>query len=87
MTQKKAVKFPETLQECIRYFSDEDRALEFMRLIRWPNGVVKCPRCGSEDVAFMPARRLWRCRSDKAQFSIKVGTIMEDSPISLDKWL
>jgi len=87
MTQKKAVKFPETLQECIRYFVDEDRALEFMRLIRWPDGVVKCPRCGSKDVAFMPARRLWRCRADKAQFSIKVGTIMEDSPISLDKWL
>jgi transposase-like protein len=87
MRQKQAVKFPQTLQECIRYFADEDRALEFMRLIRWPNDVVKCPRCGSEDVAFMPARRLWRCRADKAQFSIKVGTIMEDSPISLDKWL
>lgn len=87
MTQKKAVKFPETLQECIRYFADEDRALDFMRLIRWPDGIVKCPRCGSEDIAFMAARRLWRCRADKAQFGVKIGTIMEDSPINLDKWL
>jgi transposase-like protein len=83
----KAVKFPETLHDCIRYFADEDRALDFMKSIRWPSGVVKCPRCGSEDVAFMPARKLWRCRADKAQFSVKIGTIMEDSPISLDKWL
>jgi transposase-like protein len=87
MTQKKAVKFPETLQECMRYFADDDRALDFMKSIRWPDGVVKCPRCGSEDVAFMSARRLWRCRADNKQFSVKVGTIMEDSPISLDKWL
>jgi transposase-like protein len=87
MTPKKAVKFPETLQECIRYFADEDRTLAFMKAIRWPDGVVKCPRCGSQDVVFMPARRLWRCRADKAQFSVKIGTIMEDSPISLDKWL
>jgi len=87
MKAKKAVKFPETLHECIRYFADEDRALDFMKFIRWPDGVVKCPRCGSQDVAFMPARRLWRCRADKAQFGVKIGTIMEDSPISLDKWL
>src|SRR4029077_20332342 len=59
----------------------------FMKFIRWPDGVVKCPRCGSGDVAFMPARRIWRCRADNVQFSVKVGTIMEDSPIALDKWL
>jgi len=87
MKAKKVVKFPETLHECIRYFADEERALDFMKFIRWPDGVVKCPRCGSEDVAFMAARRLWRCRTDKAQFGVKIGTIMEDSPISLDKWL
>jgi transposase-like protein len=87
MREKKAVKFPETLQDCMRYFADDDRALDFMKSIRWPDGVVKCPRCGSEDVAFMSARRLWRCRADNKQFSVKVGTIMEDSPISLDKWL
>jgi transposase-like protein len=87
MRENKAVKFPETLQECMRYFADDDRALDFMKLIRWPDGVVKCPRCGSEDVAFMSARKLWRCRADNKQFSVKVGTIMEDSPISLDKWL
>jgi transposase-like protein len=87
MREKKAVKFPETLQECVRYFADEDRALDFIKLIRWPDGVVKCPLCGSGDVSFMSARRLWRCRADNKQFSVKVGTIMEDSPISLDKWL
>src|SRR6266576_2273123 len=87
MKEKKAVKFPQTLHACIRYFANEDRALDFMKAIRWPDGVVKCPRCGSEDVAFMPTRRLWRCRKDQKQFSVKVGTIMEDSPISLDKWL
>jgi len=87
MREKQAVKFPETLQECVRYFADEGRALDFMKAIRWPDGVVKCPRCGSEDVAFMSARKLWRCRADNKQFSVKVGTIMEDSPISLDKWL
>ncbi len=87
MKEKKAVKFPQTLQQCVRYFADEDRALEFMKAVRWPDGAVTCPRCGSDDVAFMPARRLWRCREDQKQFSVKVGTIMEDSPISLDSWL
>lgn len=87
MREKEAVKFPETLQECMRYFADEDRALDFMKFIRWPDGIVKCPRCGSEDVAFMFTRKLWRCRADNKQFSVKIGTIMEDSPISLDKWL
>lgn len=87
MKAKKTAKFPETLQECIRYFADDQRALDFMKSIRWPTGVVACPHCGSEDVAFMEARKLWRCRKDNKQFSVKVGTIMEDSPISLDKWL
>src|SRR4029077_6347664 len=59
----------------------------FMKFIRWPDGVVKCPRCGSGDVAFMPARRIWRCRADNVQFSVKVGTVLEDSPISIEKWL
>jgi transposase-like protein len=81
------MRFPETLQECVRYFADEDRALNFMKAIRWADGVVRCPHCGSKDVAFMPARRIWRCRKDQKQFSVKVGTIMEDSPIGLDKWL
>src|SRR5438132_3898984 len=60
-----------------------------MKSIRWPDGVVKCPRCGSENISFLATRRIWKCKSahEKQQFSAKVGTIIEDSPISLDKWL
>jgi transposase-like protein len=79
---------PRTLQEAILYFADADNCLNYLAARRWPNGVV-CPTCGRTDVAFVPARRVWQCktRHPKAQFSIKVGTIFEDSPISLDKWL
>ena len=87
MKAKKEVKFPQTLHECIRYFADEDLALSFMKSIRWPDGVVKCPRCQSEAVSFLATRKLWKCKACKKQSSIKVGTVMEDSPISLDKWL
>ncbi len=57
--------------------------------LRWPDGVVKCPTCGSDKVTFMASRRIWQCktRHPKRQFSVKVGTIFEDSPIGLDKWL
>jgi transposase-like protein len=79
--------FPETLHEAIRYFADEDRTLEFMKTIRWPDGEVRCPRCHHKDVSFISTRKVWKCKADKKQFSIKVGTVMEDSPISLDKWL
>jgi len=79
---------PQTLLEAIRYFSDDDVCLEFMTQLRWPNGVV-CPTCGSEDVRFISTRKLWECKTKhpRRQFSIKVGTIFEDSPIGLDKWL
>lgn len=80
---------PETLQEAIKYFSDDDRAHEFMVSIRWPDGVVRCPRCHHKEVSFISTRKIWKCKTctDKKQFSIKVGTVMEDSPIGLDKWL
>ena len=80
---------PKTLQEAIVHFSDPDNCIAYMVAKRWPDGVVKCPRCGRSDVAYIPARRVWQCktRHRKCQFSVKVGTIMEDSPISLDKWL
>ncbi len=79
---------PETLIEAIRYFADPDVSLSFMVSLRWPDGKVKCPTCGSEIVTFMASRRLWQCKKQhpKRQFSVKVGTIFEDSPISLDKW-
>jgi transposase-like protein len=80
---------PTTLVEAIRYFGDPDICLEYMISIRWPDGIVVCPTCGRDDVNFLASRRVWQCRSkhSKRQFSIKVGTIFEDSPIGLDKWL
>ena len=80
---------PTSLQEAIVYFSNPDNCIDYIAIRRWPNGVV-CPGCGSTKVsAFNPTRRTWKCGSHhpKREFSVKVGTIYEDSPISLDKWL
>ena len=80
---------PRTLQEAIIHFSDADNCLTFLASLRWANGPV-CPRCGSKNVGFIKSRSLWQCKDrshPKAQFSIKVGTIFEDSAIGLDKWL
>src|SRR6266550_3404889 len=78
---------PGTLQEAVIFFANEENAFEFLTKERWPNGVVSCPRCNSEKVAFIKTRRTWRCNGCKKQFSLKIGTVMEDSPIGLDKWL
>lgn len=79
---------PNTLQEAIVYFSNPDNCLAYIGKRRWPKGVV-CPTCGSKNVGFIKSRRMFQCktRHPKAQFSIKLGTIFEDSPIGLDKWL
>ena len=79
---------PETLLEAIRYFKDTDTCLSYMVGLRWPDGVI-CPTCGSRSVSFLSTRRVWKCREnhERKQFSIKVGTVFEDSPIGLDKWL
>lgn len=79
---------PKTLLEAIRYFADLDVATEYVAKLRWPDGPV-CPKCGvlDEKHYYIKSRRLWKCRACKKQFSIKVGTIFEDSPIGLDKWL
>ena len=80
---------PKTLQEAIQYFSDPNNCIDYLAIRRWKDGVVVCPTCGSKEVSFMASRRVWQCkaRHPKCQFSIKVGTIFEDSPIGLDKWL
>src|SRR5688572_2862494 len=80
---------PTTLQEAVIYFADPVNCLAFLAGRRWPDGVVVCPRCGSKDVGFVASRRVWQCktRHPLSQFSIKVGTIFEDSPLGLDKWL
>src|SRR5271156_2384214 len=80
---------PKTLQQATVYFSDADNCVAFLVARRWPDGVVKCPLCGLEGAKYMPARRVWQCkkRHPGSQFSIKVGTIFEDSILPLDKWL
>jgi transposase-like protein len=77
---------PRTLLEAIRYFADPDAALQFVAKLRWPDGAV-CPECESTEVSFLSTRRIWKCKGCKKQFSVKLGTILEDSPIGLDKWL
>lgn len=83
------IKEPKTLQEAITYFSNLDNCLAYLANKRWPDGKVICPTCGSDQVHFLSTRRLWQCVNEhkRRQFSIKVGTIMEDSAIGLDKWL
>jgi transposase-like protein len=78
---------PKTLQEAIVYFSDPDRCFEFAKKLRWPDGNVVCPRCSVAKNSFIKTRKLWFCYACKRQFTIKVKTIMEDSPITLDKWM
>jgi transposase-like protein len=79
---------PKTLQQAIIYFSDAKNCNDFMVAMRWPDGQVQCPRCGSENVTYLEKARVWKCYSKhpKAKFSLKVGTIFEDSPLGLDKW-
>ncbi len=79
---------PKTLQQAIVYFADADNCLKFMVERRWPNGVT-CPACGRADVRFISTRRMWECKEKHArkQFSVKIGTIFEDSALPLDKWL
>lgn len=80
---------PKTLQQAIQYFSDPDNCVRYMVGQRWPDGVVVCPTCGRSDVSWLANQRKWQCKSkhEKRQFSPKTGTIFEDSPIGLDKWL
>ena len=78
--------FPNTLAEAIRYFADPDTSLTFLSALRWPKGVT-CVACGGENPGFLKTRRIWKCRECGKQFSVKLGTIFEDSPIGLDKWL
>jgi len=79
---------PKTLQEAILYFSDPVNCREYLVARRWPDGAT-CPRCGSQNVLFLEKYNRWHCREkhNAPQFTLKTGTIMEDSPIGLDKWL
>src|SRR5215467_2838285 len=78
-----------TLQQAIQHFSNFDNCREFMISVRWSDGKVRCPACDSEKVTYLEKARLYRCYGDhpKQKFSLKVGTVFEDSPLPLEKWL
>jgi transposase-like protein len=80
---------PRTLQEAIQYFTDFENCRQFMVAVRWPGGNIQCPNCQSEKVTYLAKARLYKCYSDhpKPKFSLKVGTVFEDSPVALEKWL
>jgi len=82
-------KAPKTLQEAVIHFADFENCKAFMVQLRWPDGKVLCPYCGSDNVEYLPNARVFKCYEKHARqkFSLKVGTIFEDSPIGLDKWL
>ena len=77
-------KFPKTLHDAIKYFADPETCQGYLVRLRWPDGVF-CARCGDTDVYYVKTRRIWQCKGCKRQFSVKVGSIFEDSPIGLDK--
>jgi len=81
------MKEPQTLGDAILYFSDPHRSFDYAVKLRWPDGKVKCPRCGGLEHSFLKTRRIWFCKQCKKQFTVKLKTIFEDSPVGLDKWM
>src|ERR1700727_2219754 len=86
--KKSAKEFPKSLLEATRYFADIDVCVDFVASMRWPNGPV-CPHCEGKRVSYLSSRRIWKCMAKDChkQFSVKTGSVFEDSPIPLDKWL
>jgi transposase-like protein len=80
------IKAPETLTDTIKHFSDPAVCVDFFAKLRWSD-CPECPRCQSKRLSFLQTRLMWKCLDCKKQFSVKVGSIFEDSPIGLDKWL
>jgi len=78
---------PKTLQEAIRHFSDEQVCVDAVAAMRWPDGKPTCPSCLKKDHYYLKSQKRWKCKECGRQFSVKLGTIFEDSPIGLDKWL
>ncbi len=75
-----------TLQQAVKYFSDEQTCIDTVAALRWPNG-PECPACGHKEHYYLKTQRRWKCKECYKQFTVKLGTIFEDSPITLDKWL
>jgi transposase-like protein len=76
-----------TLVDAIRFFSDEQNCIDTVAAMRWPDGKPTCPHCQSQKNYWLATQRRWKCAKCRKQFSVKVGTIFEDSALSLDKWL
>ena len=76
-----------TLQQAIKHFSDEQTCVDTVAALRWPDGKPTCPACAHQDHYYLKTQRRWKCKECYKQFSVKLGTIFEDSPLSLDKWL
>src|SRR5467141_3303703 len=81
------MKEPKTLQEAIRYFSDEQTCIDTIAKLRWPDGKPTCPVCAHKEHYWLGTQNRWKCKNCGRQFSIKRGTIFEDSALPLDKWL
>src|SRR5437764_4044482 len=77
---------PKTLQAAIKYYSDEQVCIDAVARLRWPNG-TECPACGHKEHYYLKTQRRWKCKECYKQFTVKLGTVFEDSPISLTKWL
>lgn len=80
------MKQPKTLQQAIQHFSDEQTCIDTVAKMRWPEG-PGCPACGHKEHYYLKTQKRWKCKDCGKQFSVKLGTIFEDSPIGLDKWL
>jgi len=83
----KTLPLPKTLQQAMSYFSDHQRTFDYAVKLRWPDGKVTCPRCEGDQHSFISTRRIWFCKNCKKQFTVKVGTIFEDSALGMDKWM
>jgi transposase-like protein len=81
------MELPKTLQAAIRYYSDEQVCIDAVARMRWTDGKPTCPACGKQEHWYLKTQRRWKCKECWKQFSVKVGTVFEESPLGLDKWM
>src|SRR5580704_4919182 len=88
-TERADPRDPQSTEDAVSLFSDPDYCVKYLAFRRWPEGRITCPVCGSSNVAWLSRRRLWECRNKhpQAQFSVRSGTLMQDSRIGLGQWL